>query len=176
MRTETLWEIYKAVAESKTKLTRREIVEISGYSQSTVGIAVTVLRRSGLIKEHYIAGKSRFGRSNVAFCVLDTSVGEEYNASLFDESLEVKKTKIFRPNPNFPIHDNIRSFVSEAEAAFGKSGVVSVCLIPNDKYNIFCSDVIPKYVAKVRTDINDAAKRMRQKYFEVKLRDYLKKT
>ena len=176
MRTETLWKIYKTVAESKTKPTRSEIAEISGYSQSTVSVAVRVLRRAGLIKEHYIAGKSRFGRSNAAFCVLDTRIDEEYNALLFDESLDVKKTKIFRPNPNFPIHDNIRSFVSEAETAFGKSGVVSVCLIPNEKYNVFCSAVIPKYVAKVRIDINDAAKRMRQKYFEVKLRDYLKKT
>ena len=52
--------------------------------------------RQYIIKEHYIAGKSRFGRSNAAFCVLDTRIDEEYNALLFDESLEVKKTKIFR--------------------------------------------------------------------------------
>jgi DNA-binding transcriptional ArsR family regulator len=175
MRTETLSEIYRTVIESRTKLTRSEIVAVSGYSQGTVNKAITVLRRAGLIKEHYIAKMSRFGKSDVNFCVLDTSDGEEYSALLFDESLEVRETRIFRPNPSFAIHDNMRSFVSESEAAFGKRRVVSVCLIPNEKYNMFCSAVIPEYIARVRTERNDAARRMREKYFEVKLRDYLKK-
>ncbi len=176
MRTETLWEIYKAVVGSKIKQTRSEIADTSGYSQGTVNNAVTVLRRAGLIKEHYIEKQSRFGTTGTEFLVLDMTCGNEYRAYLYSESLCEKEIKRFTPNQDFPIHDNIRSFVSEAENAAKKSNVVSVCLIINEKYNKFCADVIPEYVAKAKMTRDRAALRMREKYFNVKLEDYFKRT
>ena len=176
MRNETLYEIYKTVAQCGKMLMRRELADASGFSFSTVCKAVTCLRRAELIKEHYINKQSRFSVTGVEFLVLEMTLEGEYIAYLYGEGLCGREIKRFRTNPSFPEHDNIRSFVSEAELAAKKKRVVSVCLVTNEKYNKFCADVLPEYVAKVRIPRERAAVLMREKYFNVKLDDYLKRT
>ncbi len=176
MRNETLYKIYKSIVGNEKMPTRTEIAEETGYSFGTVCKAVTCLRRAELIKEHYITKQSRFGATGIEFLVLEMTNDNEYRAYLCGESLVEKEIKRFAPISNFPIHDNIRRFLSEAERAAKKAKVVSVCIVTNEKYNKFCTDVLPEYVAKVRMPRDRAAMRMREKYFNVKLGDYLKNT
>ena len=176
MKNETLFEIYKVIVKNKKIPTRAEIAEMAKSPYGTVCKAVTVLKHAELIKEHYIEKQSRFGATGTNFLILDITCENGYRAYLYSESLCEKEIKRFTPNQDFPIHDNIRSFLSEAESAAKKSKVVSVCLIINEKYNKFCADVIPEYVAKAKMTRDRAASRMREKYFNVKLEDYLKRT
>ena len=176
MRNETLFKIYKEIVKNGKNPTRNEIAEKTGYSYETVCSAVTVLRRAELIKEHYVEKTSRFGAMGAKFLVLDMTCKSEYIAYLYTESLGENEIKRFTPNENFPVHDRVRSFLSESETATKKSKVVSVCLIINEEYNKFCADVIPEYVAKVKMPRDRAVLRMREKYFNVKLEDYLKST
>ena len=173
MKRDTLFKIYSAVAENEMK-TRQELSELTETPPATLCRAIKELAHAELIKEHYIAHKSRFSAIGVFFAVLDM---RSYSASFFNESLEIVKTVDFTPNPTFETHDNLRSFVSEAEQGVPKKRLISICLIPSEEFNIFCEDVIHDYISVVRgREPLELAVKMREKYFSVKLELYQKKT
>ncbi len=173
MKRDTLFRIYSAVAENKMK-TRQELSEMTETPSATLCRAIKELAHAELIKEHYIAHKSRFTDMGVFFAVLDM---RSYSVSFFDESLKIVKTLKYEPNPIFAAHDNLRGFVSAADQVLPKKKLISMCLIPSEEFNIFCEDVIYDYISVVRgREPSALAKRMREKYFSVKLEHYQKKT
>ena len=173
MKRDTLFKIYSAVAENEMK-TRQELAELTGTPPATLCRAIKELAHAELIKEHYIAHKSRFSAKGVFFAVLDM---RSYSASFFDESLNISKSVEYTPNPTFAAHDNLRSFVSVAEQGVPQKKLISMCLIPSEEFNIFCEDVIHDYISVVRgREPLELAVKMREKYFSVKLELYQKKT
>lgn len=173
MKRDTLFRIYRAVAENEMK-TRQELAELTETPPATLCRAIKELAHAELIREHYIAHKSRFTVVGVFFVVLDMT---SYSASFFDESLKIIKTVHYTPNSAFETHDNLRRFVSFAEQALPQKKVISVCLIPSEEFNIFCEDVIYDYISVVRgREPIELANKMRDKYFSVKLDLYQKRT
>ena len=173
MKRDTLFRIYSAVAENKMK-TRQELSEMTETPSATLCRAIKELAHAELIKEHYIAHKSRFTDMGVFFAVLDM---RSYSVSFFDESLKIVETLKYEPNPTFAAHDNLRGFVSASEQVLPKKKVISVCLIPSEEFNTFCEDVIYDYISVVRgREPSELALKMREKYFSVKLELYQKKT
>ena len=172
MKRDTLFRIYRAVAENEMK-TRQELAELTGTPPATLCRGIKELAHAELIREHYIAHKSRFTAVGVFFAVLDM---RSYSASFFDESLNIVETLKFEPNSTFEVHDNLRNFVSAAGETLPKKKVMSVCLIPAEGFNTFCEDVIYDYISVVRgREPSELALKMREKYFSVKLELYQKK-
>ena len=173
MKRDNLFKVYSAVAENEMK-TRQELAELTGTPSATLCRAIKELAHAELIKEHYIAHKSRFSAMGVFFAVLDM---RSYSASFFDESLNASEEISYNYNPSLELHDNLRCFVSEAEQGVPRKKLISMCLIPSEDFNIFCEDVIHEYISVVRgREPIELAVKMREKYFSVKLELYQKKT
>lgn len=173
MRHSTLFGIYETVVCDKY-LTRRMIAQRTGLSYSTVIKGVRLLKHAGLIVEHYMAHKSCFASGKIKFIVLDT-MGDEYVCYRYNEALEEETVLSCTPNPDFPLNENLHCFVMRAISKLSVKKSMSFCLLPPNGFDRFCLSRLPDYIAVIRTDKTDAASRMRDKYYSVKLKKYLEK-
>lgn len=173
MKHSTLFGIYEAVVRNSF-LTRRMIAKETGLSYSTTIKGVKQLKHAGLIVEHYIGHRSRFASSGVGFVVFDATK-DEYVCYRYNEALEETAVIKYTPNPDFLLPDNLHCFVIDAMSRMSRKKTVSFCLLPPNNFDRFCASRIPDYIAVIRTDKTDAANRMRDKFYTVKLRRHLEK-